>query len=143
MADTVPYLENLVNHGRYMEARELAMRLKNNPEVDHLRVDQLLALSLSKSGSPELALAHLELAYRRNPEDSETAGILGGIYKELFKKHQDSKYAILSRDTYAKNFSSSKSYYTGINAASLPLPIKYSPEGSTSQPCGDFGHGTK
>ncbi len=119
MADNVSYLENLVNHGRYMEARELAMRLKNNPEVDHLRVDQLLALSLSKSGSPELALAHLELAYRRNQEDSETAGILGGIYKELFKKHQDSKYAILSRDTYAKNFSATKSYYTGINAATM------------------------
>lgn len=119
MSDSVSILENLVNHGRYMEARELALRLKNDPQVDHLRVDQLLALSLSKSGSPELALAHLELAYRRNPEDAETAGILGGIYKALFKKHQDSKYAILSRETYVKNFSISGSYYTGINAATM------------------------
>ncbi len=115
----VSAIEDLVNHGRYMEARELALRIKDNPDVDHLRVDQLLALSLSKSGSPELALAHLDLAYRRNPEDSETAGILGGIYKELFKKHQDSKYAILSRDTYTKNFSVTKNYYTGINAATM------------------------
>lgn len=97
----------------------MALQIKNDPEVDLLRVDQLLALSLSKSGSPETALAQLELAYRRNPEDSETAGILGGIYKELFKKHQDSKYAILSRDTYSKNFDITKSYYTGINAASM------------------------
>ncbi len=119
MSDNFSQLENLVNHGRYMEARELALRLKNNPEADHERVDQLLALSLSKSGSPELALAHLDLAYRRNPEDPETAGILGGIYKELFKKHQDSKYAILSRDTYTKNFESTRNYYTGINAASM------------------------
>jgi tetratricopeptide (TPR) repeat protein len=104
-----------------MEARELALRIKDETDVDHLRVDQLLALSLSKSGSPELALAHLDLAYRRNPEDSETAGILGGIYKELFKKHQDSKYAILSRDTYVKNFSTSKNYYTGINAATMSV----------------------
>jgi len=118
-SQSISTIENLVNHGRYMEARELALRLKNNPDVDHLRVDQLLALSLSKSGSPELALAHLDLAYRRNPEDPETAGILGGIYKELFKKHQDSKYAILSRDTYAKNFAVTKSYYTGINAATM------------------------
>ena len=121
MADNLSYLENLVNHGRYMEARELALRIKDETDVDHLRVDQLLALSLSKSGSPELALAHLDLAYRRNPEDSETAGILGGIYKELFKKHQDSKYAILSRDTYVKNFSTSKNYYTGINAATMSV----------------------
>ena len=112
-------LENLVNHGRYLEARELAMRLKDDPQVDHLRVDQLLAISLSKSGSPEQALAHLDLAYRRNPEDPETAGILGGVYKDLFRKLQDSKYAILSRDTYSKNFSITKNYYTGINAATM------------------------
>jgi tetratricopeptide (TPR) repeat protein len=116
---TVANIEYLVNHGRYMEARELALRLKNDPQVDHLRVDQLLALSLSKSGSPELALAHLDLAYRRNPENTETAGILGGVYKALFKKHQDSKYAILSRDTYVKDFTASKNYYTGINAATM------------------------
>jgi len=118
-SQSISNIEYLVNHGRYMEARELALRLKNNPNVDHLRVDQLLALSLSKSGSPELALAHLDLAYRRNPENSETAGIMGGIYKALFKKHQDSKYAILSRDTYVKDFSISKNYYTGINAATM------------------------
>ncbi|HPW64425.1 MAG TPA: TRAFs-binding domain-containing protein [Cyclobacteriaceae bacterium] len=119
MAEKVVYLENLVNHGRYLEARELAMRLKDDPQVDHLRVDQLLAISLSKSGSPEQALAHLDLAYRRNPEDPETAGILGGVYKDLFRKLQDSKYAILSRDTYSKNFSLTKNYYTGINAATM------------------------
>ncbi|MDH4058367.1 MAG: DUF4071 domain-containing protein [Cyclobacteriaceae bacterium] len=117
--DSVKQLEDLVNHGRHLEARELAFQIKNDPDIDLLRVDQLLALSLSKSGSPESALAQLELAYRRNPENPETAGILGGIYKELFKKHQDSKYAILSRDTYAKNFEITKSYYTGINAATM------------------------
>lgn len=115
----VKRLEDLVNHGRYLEARELALQLKNNPEANPLRVDQLLALSLSKSGSPEVALAHLDLPYRRDPHDPETAGILGGIYKELFKKHQDSKYAILSRDTYTNNFKATNSYYTGINAATM------------------------
>lgn len=119
MVESVKHLEDLVNHGRHLEARELAFQLKNDPDADLLRVDQLLALSLSKSGSPEAALAHLELAYRRNPDDPETAGILGGIYKELFRKQQDSKYAILSRDTYIKNFEITKSYYTGINAASM------------------------
>jgi tetratricopeptide (TPR) repeat protein len=115
----VTYLESLVNAGRYLEARELAMRLRKDPQADPLRVDQLFALSLSKSGYPEDALAYLDLAYRRNPDDPETAGILGGIYKELFKKHQDSKYAILSRDTYSKNFGVTKNYYTGINAATM------------------------
>lgn len=119
MTGDIKDIEALINHGRYLEARELALRLRNDPQVDHTRVDQLLALSMSKSGSPEMALAHLDLAYRRNPEDAETAGILGGIYKALFKKHQDSKYAILSRDTYVKNFNVSNDYYTGINAATM------------------------
>ncbi len=119
MEGQVQLLEELVNHGRYLEARELAFRLQKEPQADPLRVDQLLALSISKSGSPETALAHLELAYRRDPENPETAGILGGIYKELFKKHQDSKYAILSRDTYLKNFLVTHNYYTGINAATM------------------------
>jgi tetratricopeptide (TPR) repeat protein len=119
VADQILLLQNLVNHGRYLEARELAFKLRNNSEIDLERVDQLLALSLSKSGSPEDALAQLDLTYRRNPNDPETAGILGGIYKELFKKHLESKYAILSRDTYVKNFSVTKSFYTGINAATM------------------------
>jgi len=119
VADQILVLQDLVNHGRYLEAREMAFHLRNNSEVDHERVDQLLALSLSKSGSPEDALAQLDLTYRRNPNDPETAGILGGIYKELFKKHLDSKYAVLSRDTYVKNFSVTKSSYTGINAATM------------------------
>jgi tetratricopeptide (TPR) repeat protein len=119
VTDQIHSLQDLVNHGRYLEAREMAYKLRNNSEVDHERVDQLLALSLSKSGSPEDALAQLDLTYRRNPNDPETAGILGGIYKELFKKHLESKYAILSRDTYVKNFTATKSYYTGINAATM------------------------
>jgi len=119
VADQILVLQDLVNHGRYLEAREMALHLRNNSEADHERVDQLLALSLSKSGSPEDALAQLDLTYRRNPNDPETAGILGGIYKELFKKHLDSKYAVLSRDTYVKNFTVTKSSYTGINAATM------------------------
>jgi hypothetical protein len=119
LKDTIQTLQHLVNAGRFLEARELAIKLRNDSEANPLRVDQLFALSLSKSGSPEDALAYLDLAYRRNPEDPETAGILGSIYKELFRKHRDSKYAVLSRDTYTKNFGITRNYYTGINAATM------------------------
>jgi adenylate cyclase len=119
LEENVQKLQNLVNAGRFLEARELSVKLRSSPDADQLRVDQLFALSLSKSGSPENALAHLDLAYRRDPDDPETAGILGGIYKELFKKHRDSKYAILSRETYSKNFAVTRNYYTGINAATM------------------------
>jgi tetratricopeptide (TPR) repeat protein len=117
LSDTIQHLEELIGHGRFFEARARAEEVMKTE--DTLRVRQLYALAVSKSGSPQVALDFLLPAYAANPDDSETAGILGGIYKELFKKHQDSKYAILSRDTYAKNFSITNNYYTGINAATM------------------------
>jgi tetratricopeptide (TPR) repeat protein len=119
VSDGIHQLQLLVNAGRYLEARQLADRLNKGSDGINTRANQLLALSLSKSGSPETAQELLEPIYQAMPEDVETAGILGGIYKELFKKHQDSKYAILSRDTYLKNFQATKHYYPGINAATM------------------------
>ncbi len=117
MSESILYIEGLIDHGRYFEARAKAEEALK--QQDNLRLKQLFALAASKSGNPKLALDFLTTLYLSNADDSETAGILGGIYKELFKKLQDSKYAILSRDTYAKNFSATKNYYTGINAATM------------------------
>ena len=117
--ETLQDLERLVDHGRYLEACDLAAKLKAASGVNPIRVAQLHALSLSKTGAPEAALRDLEPVYRNSPDDPETAGILGSIYKELFKKYQDSTYAVRSRETYLKNFSSTKNSYTGINAATM------------------------
>jgi tetratricopeptide (TPR) repeat protein len=114
-------VEDLINHGRYLEARERTLILRNDSAVDTLRVNQLLALSTSKCGSPEVAAEYLVGLYERFPEDSETAGILGGIYKSIFRKQQSTRYALLSRDTYEKNFKQTGNYYTGINAATMSV----------------------
>ena len=66
-------------------------------------------------------MEYLTALYERFPDDSETAGILGGIYKSIFRKQQSTKYALLSRDTYAQNFSQTGNYYTGINAATMSV----------------------
>lgn len=121
MLNELALVEDLINHGRYVEARERTLNLRNNASVDALRVNQLLALSTSKCGSPELALEYLTGLYERFPDDPETAGILGGIYKSIFRKQQSTRYALLSRDTYAKNFEQTGNYYTGINAASMSV----------------------
>jgi tetratricopeptide (TPR) repeat protein len=111
----------LVDHGRYLEACEQArVVLKSDGS---LRMQQLYALALSKSGSPEAARDYLESVYRSNPEDPETAGILAGIYKVLFRKSQQSTFAVLSRDTYLQNFITTKSTYTGINAAAMSAMV--------------------
>lgn len=113
----ISHLENLIRLGHYAQARSRAQELLlSNPD---LRIKQLYALSLSKSGVPEAAQEYLESIVNNQHDDPETMGILGGVYKELFKKYQSSKYAILARDTYMRNFELTKNYYTGINAASM------------------------
>jgi hypothetical protein len=115
--EPITQIESLVNHGRYLEARKAAKdQLKSS---DDLRLKQLYALALSKSGTPEAARDFLEPVHASGARDPETAGILGGIYKELFRKSQSSSFATSSRDTYLANFLATGSYYTGINAASM------------------------
>ena len=120
MSESIDAIEDLINHGRFLEARSKAHLIANTSDI---RAKQLYALSLSKSGAPEAAREFLEPVYKANPDDIETAGILGSIYKELFKKNQQTTFALLSRDTYLKNFTSTKNYYTGINAASMSAMV--------------------
>ena len=110
-------IEELIGQGRYFEARAKALALL--ADSDTLRVKQLYSLSMSKCGLPEAAMQYLEPVYKEFPDDPETAGILGGIYKEIFIKTKNQRFAVLSKDTYLKNFSSTKSFYTGINAATM------------------------
>lgn len=117
MTESIANIEALINQGRYFEARSLAenaLRLGDNT-----RLKQLYALALSKAGVPKAAVDILDPVYRQQAEDPETAGIMGSIYKEIFRKDQDTRFALLSRDTYLRNFSVTKNYYTGINAATM------------------------
>ncbi len=117
LTESTPYIEELINQGRYLEARIKVNEVKNHSE--DLRLTQLHALALSKSGTPEAGRDILEPLLASHPENSETAGILGSIYKELFKKNQQTTFALQSRDTYLENFTKTNNYYTGINAASM------------------------
>ncbi len=120
-------IQTLISQGRYFEARsqgEELLKAGTNP-----RISQLLALTLSKSGAPEAALEFLVPLFNEFPSDPETAGILGGVYKQLFRKTQESHFAILSRDTYLNNFNLTNNYYTGINAATMSAIAGHSRQG--------------
>lgn len=117
MPDTIEMIEKLIAEGRFLEARAKAGQMID--DSNNLRVQQLLALAMAKSGAPKAALDFLEPQYKQHPDDPETSGILGSIYKELFKETKNNKYAVLSRDTYLNNFKLTGNSYTGINAASM------------------------
>ncbi len=119
MEEEIKNIEHLIEQGKYLQARAMvqdATGLDSN-----IRLQQLYALATSKSGMPGLAQEFLEKTFTQHPNDAETAGILAGIYKLLFKQTENSDFAIKSRDTYLANFTSTGSYYTGINAATMSV----------------------
>ena len=111
-------IEALINAGRYFEAHNLAEECCAL-DPDNLRAKQLCGLSMSKSGARKAAIAFLEPVLQTHSNDPETAGILGGVYKEQFKMTAETVYARKSLETYWSNFTITKSYYTGINAATM------------------------
>ncbi|MCK5093150.1 MAG: DUF4071 domain-containing protein, partial [Spirochaetes bacterium] len=111
-------IESCLSQGRIFNAYNLASTARKT-FPDNVRIAQLYALSLARLGSTEKAKNCLEDLYNRGHHDSETAGILGRVYKDVLKKSGDIKYAYLSRDTYLRSFESLKEYYLGINAATM------------------------
>ena len=111
------HLRQLLNQGRYLEARSESEKLISTR--DDLVTKQIHALALSKSGTPQAAAEFFGPIHQQHPDDAETAGIMGGIYKELFRQTQSQKYALLSRDAYLNNFAITHNHYTGINAATM------------------------
>lgn len=130
MDSLIEHIESLIGQGRYLEAHnETNEQLLINPQ--DIRLKQFYALSMAKSGGLEEAESYLQPVWEQDKNDPETAGILGGIYKGIFKKTQNTKFAFLSRDVYLENFQLTGDYYTGINAATMSILI------------GDTGKGKK
>lgn len=121
MKNSIQYIEQLVNESRYLEAQDsidnhFSSELENAARE---RLEQLKALSLSKMGDPTMAMEFFEPRWRSHANSSESAGIMGSIYKAIFIDTEDPKYGKLSANTYLESFNTSTSYYTGINAATM------------------------
>ena len=113
---------SLIKKGRYFAAFNEAERaLHDDPSNYKLR--QHYGLCLSKLGMFDKARTFLWDLHQNYPDDPETAGILGGVLKNIFKRTGSREEAILSRDIYLDNYRKNKSYYTGINAASMSVVV--------------------
>lgn len=114
--------ESLVKSGKFFEAYNSCYRgLINFP--DNLRLHQLFGLSLARLGATQRAYECISRLYRKGHRDPETSGILGRIYKDMWRKTGDMLYARRSRDIYLTSFRHGKEYYPGINAATMSLII--------------------
>jgi len=90
-----------------------------------LRRDQLMALGLAKTGTKEgldEAFRLLEELRKAGHRDAETAGILGGRYKDLWRETGVREHLEKSHATYMDaSRTNSDDPYPGINAAATAL----------------------
>lgn len=90
-------------------------------------VQEQLGFALNRAGRKEEAIAVLEKIVAQNGPSSETYGILGRVYKDLYDKALGDKNELLSEsyldkalETYRKGFEADwRDAYPGINAVTL------------------------
>jgi class 3 adenylate cyclase len=108
---------------RGRDSQVLAEGAKYFPQDVKLR--QLLALSLARSGAVESANAILLSLYNEGHRDEETLGLLARTYKDVGYQSQDpaktSRCFERAFDFYSAAYQSSRGYWSGINAATIAL----------------------
>ena len=118
------FSERLLKLGEPLLAYDVvAEGMKSFPQ--DLRLRQLLALSLARSGAAGPANIALERLYEDGYRDEETVGLLARTHKDLAREEQDvSKATDHLRRAYAfysQGYETTGGYWSGINAATLAL----------------------
>ena len=90
-----------------------------------VRLLQLQALALARTGATKRATAILVGLREQGQDDEETFGILARTHKDLWMiaptEEEREHHLRRSLDNYLKGYECSGGYYTGINAASMAL----------------------
>jgi class 3 adenylate cyclase len=116
--------ERLLQGGAPLGAYDrLADGLKQFP--DDVRMRQLLALALARSGAGRLASPILEQLVREGHRDEETTGLLARTHKDLWAAATDPEerraHLEVACRQYVDAYERSRGYWSGINAATTAL----------------------
>jgi class 3 adenylate cyclase/tetratricopeptide (TPR) repeat protein len=120
LPDRILTIEERLQQGLIFEAYDLS-RTAVAEFPENIRLQQLAGLCLAKLGRTESARTALETLYQAGHQDTETAGILGRVYKDLLKLEGNPAHAERSRTIYLQSFLRTGDIYPGINAATLSL----------------------
>jgi class 3 adenylate cyclase len=90
-----------------------------------VRLRQLHALALARSGAIELANTELKRLYDEGLRDEETLGMLAGTHKKMALESSDAdaerRHLAQAYAYYAESYERSGEYYSGINAATMAV----------------------
>jgi hypothetical protein len=97
---------------------------------DDLRVQQLTVLAWKRRGDLKKAVEAAAPLLSRTRDDDETAGIIAGVYKQLYLDAGESDMLQKSHKAYLGGWEGSKNSnaYLGINAAATALWLGRAPE---------------
>ena len=118
-------VERLLDRALYEPAQAILSAMRGRFSSD-FRCKQLQALLWSNTGKLDEARVLLEReANSRSAADEETCGILAGVYKRLWRKHQNADWLAKCQQSYQKGWqrSGETSGYLGINAAYTALNL--------------------
>ncbi|HKO59975.1 MAG TPA: TRAFs-binding domain-containing protein [Pyrinomonadaceae bacterium] len=100
-----------------------------------VRLQQLLALALARSGATLRANALLMRLLEQGHSDEETLGILARTHKDLWARAvaptERKRQLRLAHQFYAESYKLNRGYYAGINAATLSLQLGNQDEASS------------
>jgi len=128
--------EALIACGRAAEAGALLARCEAAYGSDQ-RYQQLYALVLSRTGKLDQAVTAADALLKRYPDDDETSGIAGGIYKRRWDRDSTQEQALKkAHELYRKQWERGKKInaYLGVNAATTAL---YRGDGATARMIAD------
>jgi class 3 adenylate cyclase/tetratricopeptide (TPR) repeat protein len=116
--------ERILKLGEPLVAYDVvAEGMKSFPQ--DLRLRQLLALALARSGAAAPANNVLEHLYQDGYRDEETLGLLARTHKDLAREEEDvskaSQHLRRAYEFYSQGYETSCGYWNGINAATLAL----------------------
>lgn len=90
-----------------------------------LRLQQLLALALARSGATQAANQLLAELIRNGQQDEQTLGLYARTHKDLWKQATDAatkdRHLKLASQQYLDAYRHSRSIWTGINAATMAV----------------------
>lgn len=94
---------------------------------DYLRLQQLLALALARSGATQAANQLLAELLQSGQRDEQTLGLYARTHKDLWKQTRDeeqrSRHLTLAFQQYLEAYRHSRSLWTGINAATMAVMV--------------------
>jgi len=115
-------IEKLLDRKDYTVADQLILQALERSPSD-LRLIQLQGLSMSRQNHLKQACQILSQLNKRFPNDDETMGILGGVYKRMWSESGNAQHLQRAGKLYEQGWRNSKqrNAYLGINAASIKL----------------------